>query len=202
MGVNRVHQRLHLDRHRLSYNGVEFLDVLRQHEKWSKSGFSENLVRKYDRDGQVAEFERPDVHNSREQERRPFDGVDLRDAFGRQPTEEIVERTVDELRFGTIVAAIERLNHALAQLARALASAEENRMDLKEARLGRVRNGTGLPGIGSSFHLFDVRVRFFQYRSCVQAFELLQIGKLEPCAKHRLGIDWKVFRHFVIWNAG
>jgi len=47
------------------------------------------------------------------------------------------------------VAAIERLNHALAQLARALASAEENRMDLKEARLGRVR--TVRPsGIGSS----------------------------------------------------
>src|SRR2546421_6591179 len=55
-----------------------------------------------------------------------------------------------------------------------------------------------LPDIDRSLKLFDEGIRFIPNRSRVDSLQPLQVCKLKPRPQHRLGIDWKIVRHFGI----
>ena len=130
--VNRIHERLCFDRESLSNNRIEFFPVLGQNEEWREARLAQTDVRSHDCNRQIPRIERPHVDDSRQDQGCAFDRMDFLNAFRDKPIEKILQRTIDELRIGTILAAEKRLERLLPQPA-----AENNRVHLEEAVFGR-----------------------------------------------------------------
>src|SRR5688572_10853062 len=106
--VDRINQRLHIDRHGLRDRLLEFRRVLWQDKEWSEARFLQEGVSKQDRNRQVAEFERPDIHDSGNGQRAGFDGMNLAEAFRGQPGCHVVERSFDKFRGSAVLTPIQR----------------------------------------------------------------------------------------------
>src|SRR2546421_8314282 len=104
--VDRVHERLRFDGHRLSDGLVEFLGMFRGEEKGSESGLPETAIRREDPDRQIAEAKWPDVGDARQDERRTLDRMNFGKALSGEPGEEVIDGPFNELRIGTVLAAI------------------------------------------------------------------------------------------------
>src|SRR5439155_20221591 len=90
-----------------------------------------------------------------------------------------------------------RLLKLVPEEARTFACAEENGMSLQQVGFCNfLKPFARLPDIDGSLELFDEGIRFIPNRSCVDSLQPLQVCKLEPRPQHRLGINWKIVRHF------
>src|SRR5262249_40385 len=89
--VDRIHQRLGFDCHCLSNSCIEFLRVRRIEEEPRKATVAKTNLCRNQRNCKVAELERPDIGNPRENECGTFDWMDFGNALGRQPGQEIID---------------------------------------------------------------------------------------------------------------
>src|SRR5262249_9947534 len=67
---------------------------------------------------------------------------------------------------------------------------------LEQVRFGYLVDGLArLPQVDCPLELFDEGICLLPHCSGVDTLQPLQVCKLEPGAKHRIGIDWKIVAH-------
>src|SRR5689334_9011738 len=117
--------------------------------------------------------------------------MNFRNAFGREPVQKIVQRSVDVFGIRTVLTSEQWLHRLLT-----CPSAKNDFTDFQETGLRLLLDKfPRLPNVLTAFKLFDDRVGFFPDRRRIDVLEAFEICKLQACPQHGFGIDWKVLGH-------
>src|SRR5215467_12776407 len=177
---NCIDQRLGFDSHGLRHNSREFLSVFGQHKKGCQACLPQADVCKHDGDSKIADIERPDIDDPRQNQCGSLDRMDLGKTLSCQPAEEVVERPADILWIRAIVTAKNGFKRALPQRPR-----EHDGMHAQQPGLRHLPDFFArLTHAASTFKFLERCVRFDPDKLGIHTTKAFQRRELQPGPQH------------------